>query len=178
MSAKPIEHPPEWYNCECPICHKKFHLKQSHVKICKHNYCSRKCFYESKHETMSGKSNHQYGLKGSNNPTWKSDEMINRYGYRMVRVLDHPFKTKKRDMVLEHRLIAEKFLLTEENSVVVDGKRYLSPEYIVHHKNHNRLDNRVENLVVMKKAEHSKMHYPETPRNRDKITGRFIKNVG
>lgn len=38
-----------------------------------------------------------------------------------------------------------------------------------------QLDNRPENLLVMKKSEHSKLHAGENPTPRDKVTGRFTR---
>lgn len=122
---------------------------------------------------MSGEGNHQYGLKGRDNPTWKSDEKISNYGYKLIRVLDHPFRNKK-DWVFEHRLVAEKYLLNDDNSVEINGEKYLSPDYVVHHKNFDRLDNRVENLVVMTKKEHLAYHNRLNPVTKDKETGRFV----
>lgn len=63
--------------------------------------------------------------------------------------------------MFEHRLVAEKYLLTDENSIVVDGKRYLSKDYVVHHKDHNRQNNDVSNLVVLTKEDHVKLHAAE-----------------
>lgn len=124
---------------------------------------------------MAGENNHQYGLKGSKNATWKSDRKLSRYGYIQVRKLYHPFRDKA-DFVFEHRLVAEKYLLTDENSVEIDGKRYLSPEYAVHHKNFDRTDNRPENLEVMTKGEHQSFHAKLNRMERDSVTGRFLKN--
>lgn len=106
---------------------------------------------------MSGDQNHQFGLKGSLNATWKSDERISYYGYRLIRKLDHPFKNSD-DMVFEHRLVAEQYLLNESNSVDIDGKSYLSPEYDVHHIDFDRLHNTPDNLLVLTKSEHMKWH--------------------
>lgn len=39
--------------------------------------------------------------------------------------------------------------------------RYLNGDEVVHHINHNRSDNRIENLVLMNKHEHSAMHMKE-----------------
>lgn len=165
-----------WLNCECPVCGKLFHLKPSRIKRCKHNYCSKKCHYEAKKEYMAGNGNHQFGLKGDKNASWKSDRQLSKYGYVQVRVLDHPFRDKS-DFVFEHRLIAEKYLLTNDNSVVIDGKRYLSKDYVVHHKNFHRTDNRVENLIVMTKAEHQSLHAKLNANGHDE-KGRFLKNSG
>lgn len=171
-----VKHKDGYFNCTCPICGEKFHRKPYSLKIAKTKLCcSRECLREYKRELMSGEGNHQYGLKGSKNPTWKSDEKISRYGYRMIRKLDHPFRTKQ-NWVLEHRLIAEQYLLTDDNSVLIDGKRYLSPDFVVHHKNFDRLDNRVENLEIMSKKEHQSYHSKLNMRERDAETGRFIED--
>jgi hypothetical protein len=107
---------------------------------------------------MRGAGNHQYGLRGNKNSSWKGGKKITQYGYRLIQVIGHPFSQGRSEYVFEHRLVAEKYLLNEENSVVINGKKYLSPDYVVHHKNGNRLDNRVENLTVMTLSEHQSLH--------------------
>ena len=49
--------------------------------------------------------------------------------------------------VYEHRVIAEEII-----------NRRLEENEVVHHKNGKRWDNRIENLEVMDKSEHAKMH--------------------
>lgn len=152
-------HKKEGYlNCECPICKEKFHLKPYQLNNGSHNhYCSIECHRIAKKEYMKGNKNHQYGLKGSKNATWKSDKKVTNYGYIKVRCLNHPYKDSD-DMVFEHRLVAEKYLLNEENSIEIDGKRYLKPEYIVHHKDMNKKNNKADNLEIMTLSEHCKLH--------------------
>ena len=177
IEAKEVKHKEGWYNCICPICGMKFHKKPSHINKSKISYCSKECHREAKKEYMKGERNHQYGVKGSKNSSWKSDRRISRYGYIQVRVLDHPFREAD-DFVFEHRLIAEKYLLDDNNSIEINGKRYLKNGYIVHHKNFDRQDNRVENLEVMTKEEHQKYHANLNHSIKDTKTGRFVKKIG
>lgn len=122
---------------------------------------------------MTGENNHQYGLRGSLNASWKSDEKISIYGYRLIRDLTHPFANCD-GFVFEHRLVAEKYLLTDENSVEINGKRYLSNDFQVHHKDHNRLNNSVDNLEVMSKSDHMHLHSSMRTIDRDPVTGKFL----
>lgn len=75
------------------------------------------------------------GLKGNKHPRWKGGKYINSDGYVMVYRGDGKY-------VAEHRLITNCF----------------DPKLIVHHKNHNRADNRLDNLEIMTRAEHAKEH--------------------
>ena len=66
-------------------------------------------------------------------------------GYYMLYVPGHP--SANRNYVLEHRVIMEKHL-----------GRFLKTEETVHHKNHNKSNNRLENLELMSREEHCRMH--------------------
>ncbi len=144
-------------NCKCDVCGKAFYRKPSHIKKAKNHYCSKLCFWEGKKETMKGENNHQYGKKGKDNASWKADIMETNYGYIMIRDYNHPF-CNKHGWVFEHRIIAEQYLLTDENSVEIDGKKYLNPKYQVHHINFDRKDNTPDNLQVLTFKEHRKIH--------------------
>ena len=126
---------------------------------------------------MKGEGNHQFGLIGEKNPTWKGGKRKTCYGYISVYTPEHPFGDKTTKRVFEHRLIAEKYLLDKENSIEINGKRYLKPEYDVHHIDFDRTNNDVNNLIVLKKSEHRKLHCKMNPQNRNTETGRFAANV-
>lgn len=123
---------------------------------------------------MTGEGNHQYGVKGNKNANFKNGTTISYYGYKLIRCPEHPFANCDGN-VFEHRLIAEKYLLTDENSIEINGKKYLRRDYVVHHKDRNKLNNDVNNLVVMTKEEHSSLHHKDMVVIRDEKSGRFIK---
>lgn len=163
-------------NAKCPICGKEFHLKPSKLAIDKNHYCSRECHREAKKEYMKGEKNHQYGLRGDKNASWGGGRRLSNYGYYIIYAPDHPFAQKDNHCVFEHRLIAEKYLLTDDNSIEINGKKYLKPEYEVHHKDFNRTNNDPANLVVLTKSEHASIHSALNPNKRDERTGRFVKS--
>lgn len=61
-------------NCTCPVRGKKFHCKPYHAKKYKNVFCSMECKKQYDSKKMKGEGNHQYGLKGKANASWKTDE--------------------------------------------------------------------------------------------------------
>lgn len=71
-------------------------------------------------------------------------------GYRLVYRPEHPaaFKSKtNRGWVFEHVLVAEEML-----------GRHLTKQEVVHHLDGNPANNRTENILVMLRSQHSKLH--------------------
>ena len=91
--------------------------------------------------------------KGSNSPRWKGGRVQTTGGHVLVYRPDHPH-ANRHGQVLEHRLVAEQLL----------GRwpRWFGPSHpeseVVHHLNHDKTDNRPENLVVLSIAEHHRTH--------------------
>lgn len=98
-------------------------------------------------------------LNGKNNGHWKGGIHKRIDGYELVRKGIVPAKTKGARYILKHRLVMEEYL-----------RRPLLKSEIVHHKNGNRSDNRIQNLEIMSQAKHAKLHYKV-----DRKTGRFLQ---
>lgn len=74
-------------------------------------------------------------------------------GYIYVFVPGHPMATVE-GYVMEHVLVMEKAI-----------GRYITRDEVVHHKNHKRDDNRLENLELMTFKEHARLHAAERRKN-------------
>lgn len=77
---------------------------------------------------------------------WKIEKLVSKGDYTYAVVRDHP-KATALGYVFEHRIVVE-------NNI----GRLLTNTEIVHHKNGNKKDNRIENLEVMDYIEHVRMH--------------------
>ena len=74
----------------------------------------------------------------SGHPNWNGGRLIDKHGYVLIYCENHPYARKPRlKYVLEHRLVMEQHL-----------GRNLLPIEVVHHKNKDVQDNRLENLEL------------------------------
>lgn len=87
-----------------------------------------------------------------NSRNWKGGRIVQN-GYYMVRCPNHP--KAMLGYVYEHRLVMEQHI-----------GRYLEKDEIVHHKNRDKQDNRLENLEILTPSEHNKVHRKELNESR------------
>jgi len=80
---------------------------------------------------------------GRNNPAWKGGKIIGFHGYIFTYIGNGKYTS-------EHRLVMEKYL-----------GRNLTPVEVIHHVNGNKKDNRIENLVIITRSKHNKIHIQE-----------------
>lgn len=123
---------------KCPNCDCIFHKCRIARKT-----CSKKCGQVIRAKKMIGHRPFN-NVSGEKNPKWGGGLHIDKDGYKLVYCPKHPNRVLG-CYIREHRLIMEKHL-----------GRFLNRGEIVHHKNGNKQDNRIENLELMKKTEHDR----------------------
>lgn len=114
----------------CFHCKTGFIFKLSQLRKYKGGgkFCSRNCHYSYYRENQK------------EHPLYKPNGFIEKSGYRRIRN-DEGKETR------EHRYLMEKYL----------GRKLKKTEH-VHHINHNKSDNRLENLEVLSESDHHKKH--------------------
>lgn len=134
----------------CKVCNKEFKTYPSKIKIGRGKYCSQKCCLEitgiKKGQNLSPETQIKPGQRLRYNGFTYTKSRTNSQKYKLIHKPDHPDSTAS-GYIREHRLVLEKHI----------GRRLKSDE-IVHHINGNGLDNRIENLEIMKKQEHDRMN--------------------
>lgn len=102
-------------------------------------------------KTDSQKAKQSAAMKGRRKREYEfgGHEKFRNDGYVKVYNPDHPHATAD-GYVMKHTLVMERHI-----------GRYLAEDEVVHHINHIRDDNRLENLSLMKKHDHQRMHMLE-----------------
>lgn len=97
--------------------------------------------------------------RGSRNGNWNKGRIVSQQGYVKVRVgRDHP--------------LADPYGYAYEHHVVwlSAGNPAPSKTQCIHHRNEDKADNRIANLELVSRSEHSRRHVVERRRRRN---GRF-----
>lgn len=111
-----------------------------------------------------GRGRHGHHVSGSNHHKW-NNAIISSEGYRLIRVgICHPLADPN-GYAPEHVVV-----VMAANSPGAYLLRVHPEVYLVHHENEDKLDNRIENLKIITRDEHNKIH--NLGKERDE-SGRF-----
>ncbi len=155
MSAMFKEKRAENVSAICAVCGSEFPTKKSHLS--RRKTCSKSCLAKLKSSQMSGKGNHQHGRTGAERgAAFKGGRRISSWGYVLIAVGRNKYE-------FEHRLLMEAHI----------GRKLNHDEH-VHHINGNKQDNRLENLEILTKPEHVRLHNKGNPLPRDPVTQQFL----
>lgn len=131
-------------NRTCLVCGKRFYAKPSANRSCCGKACQ-KIYFKGNTSLLKGPS------RGAGNPNWSGGRTIN-HGYVLILSPEHP-NGDVYGYVKEHRLVMEKHL-----------GRYLTRDEQIHHRDHNRSNNDILNLMYFpNNVEHRHYHgkYPK-----------------
>lgn len=160
----------------CPVCGNAFEIRLSdhRVKAGANLYCSKKCadkalmkgeekpcpvcgklFYTTRRKTCSVACGNIYKGQKAEHKTYIENGYVTEFknGYN------------KKGNVKQHRRIMEEHI----------GRR-LEPDEVVHHINGIKTDNRIENLQLMTRTEHSSLHRKEEKANGKHLFGGYHNN--
>lgn len=143
----------------CKVCGKEFIPRSNQIKYGRGIYCSMACCSTESGANLQtpearAKARIEWNKKvpqilreriGPKNKQWKGGRYVSN-GYVWIRQPGAP----DGQCEAEHRLVMEQHL----------GRKLRSDE-VVHHKNHIKTDNRIDNLELLSRAEHIKHHHAE-----------------
>jgi ribosomal protein L37AE/L43A len=126
----------------CPVCGKQFRQKYA-TNI----YCSRECCGVHLKNTYKRTKEKPVwdGIEKKN--MWTYNQVVDNNGYLYAMCPQHP-KALKNGYIYLHRLIVENYL-----------GRLLKDDEVIHHKDLNKKNNSLDNLLVLSPSEHSKLHW-------------------
>jgi hypothetical protein len=126
--------------CECGCGGDITDIKWGYVKRFIHGHNRRGLFHPNSRQPM-------IGAKGKEHHNWKGGT-TRENGYIFVRCERHPRGHRHGHYIGQHILVMERYL-----------GRYLYDNEVVHHINGIRDDNRIENLQLMTRGEHTTLHH-------------------
>lgn len=131
----------------CSVCGAIVSRSRSSLRRWKSAACSRAC---------AGKLTGGKNFKGGR---------IERDGYVLLYLPNHPYADQK-GYVREHRFVVEQNI-----------GRKLTPVEVVHHINHDSLDNKIENLLVTTSSEHASYHHRGQAHSQAKLTDTLVREI-
>jgi len=132
----------------CKICGIEFVKKRKEQII-----CSVKCRQVNNGKGRSGQKT------GPQSKNYK--QRVTKDGYLRMYARRHPYANGRKEIYV-HVMVMEMHI-----------KRPIYKGECVHHKNHVKSDNRIENLELMTHANHSRLHNLELTKKRQRVRGKY-----
>lgn len=132
-------------NTSCCMCGKEMNIKPSHLK--RRKCCSKKCDNRRRENMYAGEGNPNYGNRQEKAAPWKGGRRVSNYGYILLHMPDHPM-ARPDGYILEHRLVMSEYL-----------GRLLEKDEDIHHIDGNKKNNDPNNLELMTRSEHMRLHH-------------------
>lgn len=130
----------------CPICKNNFWVTISRELDGRGKYCSKNCMYKRDMSNLSkGKEFPERQREGA--PNFQGGRIF-RQGYVWILDRNHP-RRQSNNYVPEHWLVMEQYI-----------GRYIQKGEVVHHVDGNKTNNDIENLELMTRNEHDRLHAP------------------
>ena len=138
---------------KCETCKIEFQVRRPYLME-KQKFCGLKCrpVGHLNNPIVNAKKSRPRELNGN----WNGGRSTTQHGYIEIRAPEHPHANNK-GYIMEHRLVMEKSI-----------GRYLTKDEIVHHLNQIKSDNRIENLQLLLRADHTVLH------NKERIYGKGV----
>ncbi len=144
-------------------------------------FCSKDCFNEYKKVWFVGANNHQYGLKGNLNSSFKGDVIATKNNHLNEAQVYAPHRAdaNRNGRVVLHRLLVEENWENFRSDAfdIINSQHVLKKGFIVHHVDGDHNNNSLDNLMVVTKAEHRRIHNANYYMLRSKKTGRFVARI-
>ena len=153
-------------NCVCTQCGKKFYMPPYQMRSTKRTFgyfCSVNCLTQYRKIHFCGEKNHQWGLKGELNASFKRNVLTKRNGHLLEETIscpERPDTINKSSRMTLHRYNVvtnwEKFDPILFNKI--DDFYVLKDNLQVHHIDFDHTNNDLSNLTVLTKSAHLKVH--------------------
>jgi hypothetical protein len=125
----------------CPICGRKFYLKPSYIKRAKINFCSKKCFNQSK----KGNIPKNFEIFRAKSPFQRGEGNLNWHGGISLYPKEWKFS-------LRHKV-----WIRDKNTCQICGESRRS-KLIVHHIDFDKKNCSMDNLQLLCRSCHMKIH--------------------
>jgi len=141
----------------CLNCHKEFRTTEYRIKTGHGKFCSKICKNQSligkgiknAHKFVKGHATWNKGkkyeaIREKRHYRYKGGYWIDPEGYKIIELK----RLGERYRIPEHRLVMEQYL----------NRKLLQKEHI-HHIDGNKLNNNIENLIILSPQEHAYLHF-------------------